>query len=66
MTIDERKLAVVIAWAMVVTVVGLTASFSTVSEWMIFASAGMIPPAVVMQFWPAPQPIALPVRLVRR
>ena len=67
MTIEERKLAVVIAWAMVVSVVGLTASFTTVPEWMIFAGARMIPPAVVLQFWPVPQPaIARPVRLARR
>ena len=67
MSIEERKLAVVIAWAMVVTVVGLTASFTTVAEWMIFAGAGMIPPAVVLHFWPAPlQTIAQPISPVRR
>lgn len=60
MTFEEMKLAVVIAWAMIWSVIAMSL-VSSPSTWILLVGAGVLPPLVLVlsQMW-HPQPV--PVR----
>lgn len=60
MTLEDMKIAVVLAWAVVWSVIAV-ALVSSLSHWILVVGAGVLPPLVILRMWqPAAQPV--PVR----
>ena len=61
MTLEEMKISAVIAWALVWSVIAVS-FVSSVGNWMVLASAGVMPSLMILWTW---QPIVqtLPVTI---
>ena len=53
MTLEEMKAAVVIAWALVWSVVAVSL-VSSVSSWILLVGAGVLPTLVILWIWHQP------------
>jgi len=53
MTLEEMKIAVVIAWALIWSVIAVSL-VSSASSWIVLVGSGVLPPLVMLRMWPPP------------
>ena len=57
---EEMKIAVVIAWALVWSVVAVSL-VSSVSNWIMLVGSGVLPPLMILRLWhPRAQSVSVP------
>jgi len=50
MTLEEMKISVVIAWALVWSVIAVSL-VSSASSWFVLAGSGVLPPLMILWMW---------------
>ncbi len=66
MTPDDMKTAVVIAWALIWSVVAVSL-VSVVSSWFLFVASGVLPPLMILWMWhPAARTVFASLREARK
>ena len=50
MTLEEMKISVVIAWALVWAVIAVSL-VSSASSWFVLAGSGVLPPLMILWMW---------------
>ena len=53
MTFEDMKIAVVIAWALIWSVIAVSL-VSSVSTWILVVGAGVLPPLMILRMWHPP------------
>ena len=53
MTVEDTKLAVVIAWALIWGVIAVSLA-SSVSNWILMVGSGVLPPLMILRMWHPP------------
>jgi hypothetical protein len=53
MTFEDMKIAVVIAWALIWSVIAVTL-VSSVGNWILLVGSGVLPPLMILRMWPPP------------
>jgi hypothetical protein len=53
MTLEDMKLSVVIAWALIWSVIAVSL-VSSVSNWILIVGLGMLPPLMILRMWQPP------------
>ena len=67
MTVEQLKLAFMVAWVLTVSICGAIVSITSSSGAVALASLALIPPAVAYRLWPATPPaLAESVNKARR
>ena len=51
MKLEDMKIAVVMAWAIVWSVIALSLVSST-SSWILLVGSGVLPPLMILRMWP--------------
>ncbi len=54
MTVEQLKLAFMVAWVLTVSICGAIVSITSSSGAVALASLALIPPAVAYRLWPTP------------
>ena len=66
MTLAEMKIAVVIAWALVWSVISVSL-VSSVSSWILLVGSGVLPPLMIVRMWhPLARTVSASIREARR
>jgi hypothetical protein len=66
MRLEDMKLAVVIAWALVLGVVAISL-VSSISSWILVVGSGVLPPLMLLRMWhPAVRPLPVGISEARR
>ena len=64
---ENNKTQLFVGWALVVCVAAVALGISSISNWIVVASVGMVPPLVARSFWRVPgQTISESIRDARR
>jgi hypothetical protein len=53
MTLEQMKIAVVIAWALIWSVIAVSL-VSSVSNWILVVGSGVLPPLMILRMWHPP------------
>lgn len=53
MTFEQMKIAVVIAWALIWSVIAVSL-VSSVSNWILLVGSGVLPPLMILRMWHPP------------
>jgi hypothetical protein len=62
MKLEDMKMAVVLAWAIVWSIVAVSL-VSSVSSWILLVGAGVLPPIVIARMWhPLTRAVAVSAR----
>jgi hypothetical protein len=63
---EDMKIAVVIAWALIWSVIAVSLA-SSVSNWILVVGAGVLPPLMILRLWqPAVQTVSARIREARQ
>jgi uncharacterized membrane protein YhdT len=53
---ESTKTLLFIAWSVAVVLAAIAIGITSVPNWLLVACVAVVPPAVVRQFWHAPEP----------
>ena len=66
MTLEEMKISVVIAWALVWSVIAVSL-VSSASSWFVLAGSGVLPPLMILWMWhPVARTVTARIREARK
>ena len=66
MTLEHMKIAVVIAWALIWSVLAVSL-VSSLSSWILLVGSGVLPPLMILRMWhPSARTVAAGIREARR
>ena len=66
MTLEHMKIAVVIAWALIWSVIAVSL-VSSVSNWILVVGSGVLPPLMILRMWhPPARTVPAGIREARR
>ena len=66
MTFEQMKMAVVIAWALIWSVIAVSL-VSSVSNWILVVGSGVLPPLMLLRMWhPPAQTVPAGIREARK
>ena len=65
MKLEDMKVAVVIAWALVWSVIAVSLA-SSVSNWILLVGSGVLPPLMILRMWhPPARTVSARIHLVK-
>lgn len=56
MKLEDIEIAVVLAWALIWSVIAVGLA-SSASSWVLLVASGMLPPLLILRLWPPPPPM---------
>jgi len=66
MTLEHMKIAVVIAWALIWSVIAVSL-VSSVGNWILVVGSGVLPPLMILRMWhPPARTVPATIREARR